>query len=414
MRSGCSTFMVATSALALILSGCGSQDAAIGAGGSLETPTSFCAPTRVAPTLAQSGELLYVTDENATIEDRKRRGDRTTVRLVSVDGDAGAAGADGDGRALTGLDGAPRSPVWSPDGMRIAFIATTGEGAGRRQDLFVMAHDGSGARRLTEIGGVVGRPAWSPDGMRLLFVEDQQLGDGVREIGVYVVNADGSDLTRVSPEGWRGASVAILPRWTPDGSGIIFPVEPEHPDDRYQLVVANPDGSAARDLEEILPIDTEPIWSPDGCRIVTSRQAGERGEDLDLAVVDEDGEPRPLTDGPSTDFAPAWSPDGGTIAFIRMGTPAGPDPVQMTKDASGNLFLIDVDGTNERQLTTFAWVKMMPPVWSPDGSQLAFVAYHYETETWELHVINADGSNLQTLSGTIARGEVYPAWRPAS
>ncbi|MCP4429313.1 MAG: translocation protein TolB, partial [Chloroflexi bacterium] len=93
-----------------------------------------------------------------------------------------------------------------------------------------------------------------------------------------------------------------------------------------------------------------------------------------------------------------WSPDGENIVF------------EVVQPSSGfnDLFLINADGSNPRQLT-FHPASDSEPVWSPDGSQIAFVSMR--DGNWEIYTINADGSELTRVTNTPG-DETEPAWRP--
>jgi len=100
------------------------------------------------------------------------------------------------------------SPIWSPDGSRIAYMKSTSKFADfYKTEIMVMDHDGGNTTVVTSFAtGVVafepqaGRSlAWSPDGKKLAFIRFDGSGSGLKHI--YVVNVDGSKETRVTSQG---------------------------------------------------------------------------------------------------------------------------------------------------------------------------------------------------------------------
>ena len=92
--------------------------------------------------------------------------------------------------------------------------------------------------------------------------------------------------------------------------------------------------------------------------------------------------------------SPAWSPDGLTIAFTAA------------RDGRWQVFLLGVDGSCYRQLTTGKYDARYP-AWSPDGQWLAFAGN--EEGHWEIYVVAAAGGRPALLTCSAADSS-YPAW----
>jgi len=130
-----------------------------------------------------------------------------------------------------------------------------------------------------------------------------------------------------------------------------------------------------------------------------------------------EGVPNPACRGP------AWSPDGTRIAFQLYVDPWDPQAGSTTTSGAlprFDIYTMDADGANLTPLTSDALDRSNPdwasddsedrnPVWSPDGSRIAFDSNR--DGDWDIHVVDADGSGLVNLTQSPG-WDGQPAWSP--
>ena len=132
-----------------------------------------------------------------------------------------------------------------------------------------------------------------------------------------------------------------------------------------------------------------------------------RDGSYELYSMNADGsDPVRLTDMPEEEraFYPAVSPDGSKILFINR---IGPEDDFYT----AYVYVMNADGTNRVQLPPMDGGFIGPPVWSPDGSQIAFEGW-IDDRGFEIWVMDADGTGLVNLTNTPDVGESSPSWSP--
>ncbi len=150
---------------------------------------------------------------------------------------------------LTGTGGQKQDLVWSPDSSRLAFAACPPE-CNNAYNIHLLD---IASRRTTTIRlpGREVHPVWSPEGTRLAFVRKDV------DRNVYIVNADGTGIFRLTPA--PGADYS--PAWSPDGTRIAFISKR---DGNPELYVMNADGSEQTRLTVSEDIEAEPAWGPGG------------------------------------------------------------------------------------------------------------------------------------------------------
>lgn len=268
--------------------------------------------------------------------------------------------------------------------------------------IYTMAANGTDVKQLTSGPYSDAYPSWHPSGEQLAFWRQS---DGV---GIYVVNVDGSGLKRLSPS----PGFDVQPWWSPDGKRIVFvrflsfPMPGQIPP--TQLMTMAADGSDVRVL--LRPdgaFNAVPRWSPDGSRIAIMRTMIGVGQHIyTLSALDGLGLTQLTTQGLNGD--PAWSPDSRQISF---GSNQG--------GGNLNLFVMDADGSNVRQLTHFSSpVEAGDSCWSPDGKYITFEldwpasGQSDPNTSAEVWVVRADGSNAHSTNQSCSAVGCAPRWSP--
>jgi Tol biopolymer transport system component len=245
---------------------------------------------------------------------------------------------DGSGKTRLTTDGLSSDPVWSPDGSQIAFVASSNcDNAVCETDIAIMDADGSNVVQLTSSGDNE-QPAWSPDGSQIAFVSWREAN-----ADIFVMETDGSGVTNLT----NHPTDDFDPTWSPDGSQIAFSSNRNHfeeqvmPGFETELFVMNSDGSDVTRL----PTDAfnvfGPKYSPDGTHLMFYQMSGDISP-MPMYVLQADGSGvTEITSGSKPD----WSPDGSEIVFVR------PDLSGETPPSGWNLYLANSDGSGETLLT---------------------------------------------------------------
>ena len=211
------------------------------------------------------------------------------------------------------------------------------------------------------------------------------------------------------------AAVVLVRADPPTATGDLIAyscAEPKNP--WYAVCMVRSDGSGVERLTHRLPT-TDAAWSPDGLRIAFTRNE-DTGEALkythdDVFVMDSDGsdmvQVTPDKEGRSLS-QPAWSPDGQQLVYVDGGSTSS-----AVASRYGNLFVIGVEGSGDRRLTSSPDAD---PDWSADGREVALVrgenlpTLEANDDIWVLDVGTGAARQLtHTRPGTY---EAAPAWSP--
>ncbi|MFC1639802.1 DPP IV N-terminal domain-containing protein [Gemmatimonadota bacterium] len=238
---------------------------------------------------------------------------------------------------------------------------------------------------------------FGPPATMLAIVSQDPTGSelGGSEGEIYTIYSNGMGLTRLTDNDLLDHSPAL----SPDGTMIAFASRRDATGHFEDIWVMESDGSNPTNLTANYGvIDGNPKWSADGSKIVfiSDRDYHAQPEGTEIYVMDADGtnETR-ITNNTVWDYAPVWSPDGSAIAF------------HSTRSSENHIWVMNADGSNETQLT--AEGGNYEPAWSPDDEWIAFTSDR--DGNGEIYVMRADGSEETRLTSDPG-ADGKPTWSP--
>ena len=262
---------------------------------------------------------------------------------------------------------------------KIAFTSTR-DG---NEEIYVMDADGRNQVRLTDNPAEDYDPAWSPDGRKIAFVSNRDRGVD----RIYVMDSDGRNLMLLTKE-----SGGTGPSWSPDGLRIVFS---RNKGGRH-ICVMDADGGNQNLLTHV-GFNTLPAWSPDGKRIAFV------SHNNSIIVMDEDGTNQERLVGEDLPWGyPSWSPDGLRIAYESR-----------RQDVFFKISVVQTNGSGGIKRLTRDRPDKTRPAWSPDGDTIAYVQSGPKNKT-RIHLMTARGKHLKQLGEDHEGSDTGPDWIDAA
>ncbi|HUF50113.1 MAG TPA: S9 family peptidase [Longimicrobiales bacterium] len=287
------------------------------------------------------------------------------------------------------------APRLSPDGRQIVFGRRWVDKLNDRQQtsLWIMNMDGSRQRALFEGSS----PVWSPDGTRIAYIRQGEPGGSQIWVKWLDTDGPGTQITRVVE-----APTDIT--WTPDGRNIVFRMAtPANASGTFRV---------ESQLSQLRPRGATWTAAPRVVEKLAYRRDGQGFTSDNIShlfmVPADGGTARQLTEGEYGVGAIELTPDGRAVLYSSG--PRQEDAEYAWRES--DIYAVDLASGSVRQLTTRSGPDSGPKV-SPDGRLIAYTGYDMTTDTWvdsRMYVMGIDGSNPRVLTDALDRSPSNLMW----
>ena len=330
-----------------------------------------------------------------------------------------------------------QNPQISPDGNRVVYVRTEMDimKDGKSSSLWLINSDGTDHQKLTSNTFNESDPSWSPDGKKISFISNSNDGNGSE---IYIYWIDSKQYSSISQLSGSPKST----KWSPDGRYIGFSMFV--PESTLQLVSpprkpknakwaekprvtdrlkheSDGLGYMKEGFDQLFYISSEggtPVqitsekynhrsfdWTHNSNGLVFSSNYNEEWEydfrNSELYSIDIDGKNiNQLTNRNGPDYGPIVSPNGKLIAFLGYD-----DKIQTYQTT--NLYIMDIDGGNKKEIKTNLDRSISSIKWSDDGKRIFFMYDNHGNTKIATSTLNGKTEKLVDNVGGTTIGRPY-------
>lgn len=279
------------------------------------------------------------------------------------------------------------TPAPTPPGggfRQIAFAST--RAGGRYYQIFMMDANGNNLVRLTHTQAFDRDPHFAYDGKHLAFTSNRN--GGIFQI--YLLHLDTGQTEQLT----QGPGDKTNPIWSPDDKKIVFT---QVEGNRQHLGMINADGSGTQILTSTYGVNHAYSFSPDGGRIAYETEVNNIHQVHVMDLLTRKTEMLIQSGEMASHEDPVFCPTGRYLIFTS----------DYYSPRIRQLFFYDLYNSRYQRITKDD-LDRDDPVYSPDGTLIAYIA-QWEG-AWNIFLMDADGGNVRNLTRSYY-DHIVPTWR---
>jgi len=252
--------------------------------------------------------------------------------------------------------------------------------------------------QITFLEDLAADPSWSPDGSRIIFLG---MDKNTYEGGFYVINSNGTGVAKVGQ--WEYDHL-FNPSWSPVSNKIIgHGTDNEH--HPHGLFLIDLDGDPTEQIQLTAQKAEMPSWNPDGTRIAynvysgdwSSSKYGYESSSIWIMDVNGSGQTQLTTEEDGFCTAPSFSYDGSKIVYLKGFTSYMPE-AKSAQQEPNEIWVMNSDGSDKHVIFApgdGSTQNIRERAWNKND-EIIFSRFWYQQVT-QIWVINSNGTNPQSI-----------------